>query len=53
MGRLIDADELARVWSKECAQDCASCMLYHRWDAETNTDHCLLIDNAPTVKETE
>ena len=45
-GDLISRSELQKKYDSECTQDCAVCA-YH--NNKGDTEHCRLIDNAPTV----
>ena len=53
-GRLIDADELEELFGKKCVGDCGACMTKIKTDGRGRWyDTCSLIDNAPTIIETD
>ena len=53
-GRLIDADELEELFGKKCVGDCGACITKRKTDGKGKWyDTCSLIDNAPTIIESD
>lgn len=48
-GDCISREALKESFNENCAGDCACC-IHHKWEENNIKDHCLLIDNAPTVE---